>query len=46
MGGGYRNSLTTVPEDLKFVFGRFSRNFNNIFQKEMDLPLILLAGSY
>jgi hypothetical protein len=28
------------------VFSRFSRNFNNIFQKEMDLPLILLAGSY
>jgi hypothetical protein len=44
MGGGYRNSFTTVPEDLKFVFSRFSRNFNNIFQEEMYPPLVLLAN--
>jgi len=45
MGGGYRNSLATVPEDLKFVLSRFSRNFNNIFQEEMDPPLVLLADT-
>jgi hypothetical protein len=45
MGGGYRNSLTTVPEDLGFDFSRLSRNFKNIFQEEMDPPLILLADT-
>ena len=41
----YRNALTTVPEDLEFGFSRFSRNFNNIFQEEIDPPLILLADT-